>query len=381
MQRRQLFQLAGGAVISTALFSFVNKIEATGIQKNVLSTPLKLNFNENSLGMSPKAKQAIINSLDIGFRYPDDQREELISLIAKSFDLNKEQVSLGNGSSENIQAIIQALVAQAQKSAVPIQVVVPDPTFNYAEIYAESIGVSVVKVPVMDDFAFDIDKLKQVAESFKGNTIFYLCNPNNPTAMITPATDLFSWIKNAPKNHFFILDEAYAEFVQNPQFKSGVELIKQGQTNVAVVRTFSKLYGLAGYRIGHLLAVAGVVKLAESYMSFDNTNLAGAVAAIASLNDPKFAQLSLANIEASRQIVQKALTELGLKFVQSNGNFIFHQIKGDVKTYQQRMKEYDVYVGRAFPPIESWNRLTLGTPEEMQHFVKILKLFREKGWV
>ncbi|MGX2969211.1 pyridoxal phosphate-dependent aminotransferase [Ursidibacter sp. B-7004-1] len=382
MQRRQLFQLAGAAALTTAFSTFSKKVEATGISMpQGISLPIKLNFNENSLGMSAKAKKAISDSLDIGFRYPDDQREELIGLIAKKFNLATNQISMGNGSSENIQAIVQALIIRAQKNNTPIQLVVPDPTFNYAELYAQALGISVVKVPLLADFSFDIKQLQQAAEQFKGETIFYLCNPNNPTAMITPATTLFDWINTAPAHHFFILDEAYAELVQNPDFKSGIELIKANKNNVAVTRTFSKLYGLAGYRIGYLLGTEEVVALAESCMSYDNTNLAGAVAAIASLQDPQFEQLSLANINASRQMVQKALTELGLKYVDSNANFIFHQIKGDVKTYQQRMKEHQIYVGREFLPIQGWNRLTLGTPQEMEVFVKTLKMFREKGWV
>ena len=130
-----------------------------------------------------------------------------------------------------------------------------------------------------------------------------------------------------------------------------------------------------------MLADPDVVLEVEKFMSIDNTNVAGAVAATASLQDQTFAQLSLQSNAASRQIVQNALNELGLKFVPSNGNFVFHEIKGDIKTYQERMKANGILVGREFLPIQSWSRLTLGTPEEMQYFVNVLKEFRKKGWV
>ncbi|HBO37595.1 MAG TPA: aminotransferase class I [Pasteurellaceae bacterium] len=381
MQRRQLLQLTGATLATATLAPFM--VNAGGKISKALATdqPIKCNFNENALGMSPKARDAIKNTLDIGFRYPDDQRAELITALAKKYMLEENFISLGNGSSENIQAIVQSQIIQAQKAGQAVQLVVPNPTFNYAELYAQAMNIPVVKVELTPEFTFDVAKLKQAAKNFNGVTIFYLCNPNNPTSTIIPAESLFTWIKKAPINHFFVIDEAYAEFVTDKQFESAVKLVKEGIKNLAVTRTFSKLYALAGYRIGYLIAQPEIVVTAESLMALDNTNLAGAVAALASLQDPTFATLSVKTIEASRQIVQNALIELGLKYVPSNGNFIFHEIKGDVKTYQQRMKEMNIYVGREFLPIQGWNRLTLGTPEEMEMFVNVLKLFREKGWV
>ena len=137
--------------------------------------------------------------------------------------------------------------------------------------------------------------------------------------------------------------------MQNPTFESGISLVKQGFKNVAVTRTFSKFYALAGYRVGYMLADPDVVLEVEKFMSIDNTNIVGAVAATASLQDRTFAQLSLQSNAESRRIVQNALNR--------------------------------ILVGREFLPIQSWVRLTLGTPEEMQYFVNVLKEFRKKGWV
>lgn len=385
MFTRRSFLKAGGALgLASAMPTFANNsVVSTSIALvPTKDTPLLLNFNENSLGMSPKAKKAVLDSLDLSARYPDSQREALVDELARINGVDAKQISIGNGSSENIQAFVQAIYTQALQNKQAFQLVVPDPTFNYAELHANALGASVVKVPVnSSDFGFDIAKMQKVANEFDGVTLFYLCNPNNPTGTITAKNTLSNWINNAPKNHYFLLDEAYGEYVANPNFESGLTFVKQGNDNVLVAKTFSKIYALAGLRVGYAIGSKQLVELTERFMSLDNTNLAGAVAALASLQDAQFLQYSRTSNLRSRQIVETALKELGLKYAESNGNFIFHEIKGDVKTYQDRMKERHIFVGRAFPPIEGYNRLTLGTPEEMTVFVRALKEFRTKGWV
>lgn len=389
MFTRRSFLKAGGALgLASAMPAFASnsaaKVTATKVAAFAPSkdTPLLLNFNENSLGMPPKAKKAVLDSLNLSARYPDSQRETLVNELARVNGVDAKQISIGNGSSENIQAFVQAIYTQALQNKQAFQLVVPDPTFNYAELHANALGASVVKVPVNQaDFGFDIAKMQKVANDFDGVTLFYLCNPNNPTGTITAKNTLSQWINNAPKNHYFLLDEAYGEYVANPNFESGLTFTKQGNNNVLVAKTFSKIYALAGLRVGYAIGSKQLVELTERFMSLDNTNLAGAVAALASLQDTQFLEYSRTSNLRSRQIVETALKELGLKYAESNGNFIFHEIKGDVKTYQNRMKERHIFVGRAFPPIEGYNHLTLGTPEEMMGFVKALKEFRTKGWV
>ncbi|MBU5617931.1 histidinol-phosphate aminotransferase family protein [Psychrobacter sp. TAE2020] len=333
--------------------------------------------------MSASARQAIIDSLDIGFRYPDDQRAKLISKIAEINGVAEDQVSLGNGSIENVGTVVHMLQDKALNTAQQLQVVVPDPTFDCAQRYAESIGVAVVKVQLTaDDYQLDFHNLQQAAEEFEGISLFYLCNPNNPTATITATAELKAWVKNAPDNHYFLLDEAYSEYITDPSFESAIEWVKQGLSdNIIVVRTFSKLCALAGMRIGYAIANVQTTAAISSFVSLDNTNLAGAVAVLATLEDQAFLQLSLQVTNQSRQIIETELEKLGLRYLPSQANFIFHEIKGDVKTYIDRMRENGILVGREFLPITGYSRLTLGTPDEMQVFVKVLQSFRQKGWV
>lgn len=344
---------------------------------------LELNANENSLGMSASAKQAIIESLGEGFRYPDNPRAALIRKIATIHGVAENQISLGNGSTENMRAVIQMLQHKALKEGKAFQMVIPVPTFDCAEMYANSIGVPVVKIPLTaENYDYDFDELQRAADDFDGISLLYICNPNNPTGIITSTEKLKNWVSNALDNHYFLLDQAYLEYVTDPSFESGIEWLKQGiSDNLIVIHTFSKLCALAGMRVGYAISNPQAIETVEAFMSMDNTNLSGAVAAIATLNDAAFLALSLRNTNQSRQMIETVLDDLGLRYLPSQTNFIFHEIKGDLKTYIDRMRDNGIKVGREFPPVTGFNRLTLGTPDEMEVFIKVLKTFREKGWV
>lgn len=385
MNRRSFLTSSSLVIGGLSLSSFVSSAYANESLKNKLvfnaENPLLLNFNENSLGMSPNTQKAIINALPNAFRYPDDARSALISELGKEFKLSDKHITLGNGSSETIQAAVQFVANKAQKEGKAVQLIVPDPTFNYAELYAEPLGVKIVKIPVDSTLAFDLATMQKKAQEFDGISMVYLCNPNNPTAMLTPSADLSSWVKSAKENVFFIIDEAYAEFVSTPTFASAITLVAEGYKNLIVTRTFSKIYALAGLRVGYGVAVPEVIAQIDAFVSIDNTNTAGAVAALASLKDAAYVEYSRKSIDVSRQMVVDALKELNIEYAPSHANFIFHKVKGDVKTYQNRMKEANIMVGREFPPAFGWSRLTLGTPEEMSYFVITLKAFRAKGWI
>ncbi len=385
MNRRSFLTSSSLVISGLSLSSFVSSAYANETLKNKLvfnaENPLLLNFNENSLGMSQKAKQAIIDALPNAFRYPDDARSALINELGNEFKLSDKHITLGNGSSETIQAAVQYVANKGQKEGKAVQLIVPDPTFNYAELYAEPLGVKIVKVPVDQTLAFDLATMQKKAQEFEGISMVYLCNPNNPTAMLTPTGALTNWIKSAKENVFFIIDEAYAEFVSTPEFISAIALVEAGYKNLIVARTFSKIYALAGLRVGYGVAVPEVISDVDIFVSIDNTNTAGAVAALASLKDLAFVEYSRKSIDVSRQMVVDVLKELNIEYAPSHANFIFHKVKGDVKTYQNRMKDANIMVGREFPPAFGWSRLTLGTPEEMRYFVSTLKAFRAKGWI
>lgn len=384
MDRRTLLKSSGLLVGAVGLHRLTNAAPVTVPQVSAANNgafviskqrPLLLNYNENSLGMAPSARQAVISSLPRAFRYPDDAREALMGAIAETEKVSVKQVTLGNGSSEIIQMAVQAYALR------DAQLVCPDPTFNYAELYAQPLGAKITKVPLNAQMGFDLAAMRKATEQFAGPSVVYLCNPNNPTATITPAKDIESWIKSAPPRVFFIVDEAYHDYVTDPRYRSALSLVQAGQKNLLVARTFSKVYALAGLRVGYGVAHPDVVAKLDEFASIDNTNIAGAVAAAVSLNDKAFIKTSLASTNQARAIVTKVLDELKLEYLPSQANFIFHRIKGDTATYRERMKSRYVMVGRPFDHTNGWNRLTIGTPQEMEAFVAVLRDFRKQGWV
>ncbi|PAF42377.1 histidinol-phosphate transaminase [Helicobacter sp. 11S02596-1] len=366
----------------------------------ILANPAKksslvyLNSNENSLGMSPNAKQAVLDNLDNSFRYltyaPDSARTKLAEMIGKKLGFKLENVLLGNGSSQVIQAAIYAFINQAKLNKKPIQLIVGDPTFEYAEFFAQPTKIKIVKVPLDKKMDLDILSMQKHAQNFKGISIVYICNPNNPTGTTANAQNIDKWVKKAKSNQtLFIFDEAYGEYATN--FKSALEYVQAGHKNILVSKTFSKIYALAGLRVGYGIADGEMIKLIGGYfegnkvitgfMEWDNMNYLGTYAALASLADKDFEAKSLEANKKSKEMLTQTLDDLKITYLPTQANFLFYKVKGDLSTYQKRMKEAGVVVGRAFPPLLEWNRVSMGVPEEMQVFVSALKDFRTKGWI
>lgn len=389
--RRDLIKTSGVLFGGLLLGGLSNPLYAKTTQNDDVfkpskDNPLILNSNENSLGMSQKAQEAINKRLPKAFRYlrysEQSPRTELMEAIANEFKLTKDNVTLGNGSSESIQAAIQALITEQKNAKKPVQLVIPEVTFEYAELYAKPFDIPIIKVPLDSKMGIDIDKMRQNVESFNGVSIVYICNPNNPTGSIVPAKYIDKWVKEASKNRvFFIFDEAYGEYVDDKAFQSAIKWVQAKQENVIVTKTFSKIFALAGLRVGYALGSPKVIKKIREFVELDNINALGAVAAIASLGDKEFTKRSIEANAISRKILSDTLDELKIKYLPSQANFMFYQIKGDLKTFQKRMQDRHIIVGREFPPFKQWNRISLGIPAEMRAFTNELRNFAKKGWI
>lgn len=380
MQRRELLKYST-LFLSTLSLSrtlFANEMPILDQHENALY----LNFNENNLGPSESVKTAILRASTTIHRYPDNDVEKLKNSLATQFDLSSQQICLGNGSSELIFASIFACYFYAKNKQLPIQLITPTPTFHYAEKYAKSIDIDIKSIPLLNDFSFNIAEMEKTATQFDGISVVYLCNPNNPTGTVTPFQKIASWLKKAdPSRVIFIFDEAYMNYVQDENFVSGLSLIKQNYDNIIVTRTFSKCYALAGLRIGYAFASEKWTSYLSSLLPGDNINKMAATAAITAINDDVYLNMALKKNNQARKIVYDALNELHLNYLPSQTNFVFHQINTPVSVYSKHMAAQNIFVGRYFAPYSNWNRLTLGTPEEMQYFVNVLKQFRQKNWV
>ncbi len=338
------------------------------------SGPLALNFNENSLGLPPSAQQALAEALPTAFRYPDQAKADLMASLAAHHQIDAGQLIYGNGSSEILKMAVDALAVEGA------QLVMPDPTYGVVEDYALARGMKVVKVPLTSEFETDLAAMKAAVAAHPGKSVVYLCNPNNPTGLMLPQGELNAWLKEGSETLGFIVDEAYAEYVNDPTFVSAIALTGHNP-HLVVARTFSKIYALAGLRVGYGIAHPQRIQAMAAQASIDNANLAGCVAAKAALDDPEWVTQSRASNQQSLALVLATLDALGLKALPCNANFLFHEVKGDTATYQQRMKEAGILVGRAFNHSNGWNRLSLGRPDEMTRFCQTLIQFRQKGWV
>jgi histidinol-phosphate aminotransferase len=222
--------------------------------------------------------------------------------------------------------------------------------------------------------------MRALARDAIGPVLVYICNPNNPTGTLTASKDLDAWIAEAPERVLFAVDEAYYEFVSDPSYWSAEKWIATHK-NVFVVRTFSKIYAMAGLRLGYALAHPEAADRLSRYSAGNNANYLALVAAQASLSDRPFEQKSLDTNRAGLRVAHRCLDELGLEYLPSHTNFLMHRIQGDLATYNRRMRERDVIVGRAFPPMLSYSRVSIGLPEEMEVWAEALRSFRKQGWV
>ncbi|WP_299805670.1 aminotransferase class I/II-fold pyridoxal phosphate-dependent enzyme [uncultured Shewanella sp.] len=377
LSRRQ-FLYAGAAASSLATLGCSSSAVST--QTPAAATvntteAIPLNFNENPLGLAPKAQQAVLEVLPNAWRYPDAARSDLMATIASNLSLETSQLIYGNGSSEVLKMALDALVQ------TNTQLVMPDPSYGVIIDYAMARGVPVVKVKLDGNWQTDLDAMKAKVAAHNGPSIVYLCNPNNPTGVLLPQSELNQWLDQASSQLSFIVDEAYVEYVAQADFVSAVDRIKQGQQHIVVCRTFSKIYALAGLRVGYGVAHGELIKQMQAQASIDNANLIGCVAAKASLESLQWLELSLKSNSQAKELVYEQLKELGLDYQPSETNFIFHKVNGDSELYMQRMAKAGILVGRPFNHGEGWNRLSIGTPAQMQYFCKTLAKFRELGWV
>ncbi|MWV63152.1 aminotransferase class I/II-fold pyridoxal phosphate-dependent enzyme [Helicobacter saguini] len=342
------------------------------------SNPLLLNFNESAYGYSSLVTRNLTKEFDNLSRYPIKAEEELKVAVAKFYGIKDDRVNITNGSSAALQSSIYAVNAFAQEQNVSLRVIVADPTFEFVESYAKPLGAEIIKVPVDSKFNINTDRMKTLEREFDGVSLVYICNPNNPTGNIINPNELYSWIKSAKSTTIFLIDEAYAEYITSTSFKSAIDTLREGVKNVIVARTFSKVYGLAALRIGYTISSPEWQKRIADFVELVGINLLGARAAAISLSDFAFRQYVVNTNNKSRQILTKALDSLELKYSPSYGNFVFHEITGDFDDFSKNMQNQNILVGRKFDKFDNFCRVTLGTPDEMQHYVKVLRNFRAK---
>lgn len=335
---------------------------------------IKLSSNENPLGLAPAARQAVFDAIPNANRYPGDFAPPLYEALQQYLGVERENLILGAGSTEVLQMAVQAF----QGPNVPL--VIAEPTFEDVPRYQRPFAYNLVRVPLTTDYRHDLARMREVAEGSRRPAIVYLCNPNNPTGTVTPSDDVDAWIGDAPETTLFLVDEAYFEYADDPRYHTALPWIYE-RPNVIVVRTFSKIFGMAGMRLGYGVAHPDTIGRLTEFVMANNPNVLAAAAGVASLADEGLQARSLEVNETAKAIAHATLDELGLQYLPTQTNFLMHRINGDVRTYIERMAQAGIRVGRPFPPMLQWNRLSFGLPQEMDRWADTLRGFRVRGWI
>ena len=378
MERRGFLQTslaacAAGLAPVTLLPMPLRHSARTARWREMPPTSIRLSSNENPLGLSDAARKAIAEGMNEAHRYPGEWRRRVIAALAAKHQVKPEQIVLGNGSTEVLQMVVQAAGPHAT-------VIVADPTFEDVPRYAERIGVRVEKIPLGAGYVHHLARMQETAARVAGPVLVYLCNPNNPTGTITPSADVDRWIGSAPERVTFAVDEAYFEYAGDGSYWSAQKWIET-HPNVIVVRTFSKIYAMAGMRLGYAIAHPRAAERLERYSAGNNANQLALAAGLASLGDDAFAHKSLAVNREGLQALYHCLEDLDIEYLPSHTNFVMHRIQGELATYNGRMRELGIQVGRPFPPMLGYSRVSIGLPEEMRVFTETLRSFRAQGWV
>lgn len=359
---RREWLLSSGATLAGLAFSsrFLNDELRAQIAAERLASavPVKVrvSLNENPFGPSPAALEAMGHHLTSGraSRYPVAEMNELFALIAKQEGVNPDQIVMGTGSGEILERVGRhfGLLKGEAIHATP----------GYLQLVraAEAAGGKAVGVPLNAKLEHDLEAM--AAKVGAGPTVVYVANPNNPTGTAVDPGALKEFVKSVSAKACVFVDEAYLDVADNYAGRTVVGLVHEHR-NLIVSRTFSKIFGLAGLRLGYGITNAAFAAQLRSY-GLGTLTGPGMVAAIASLKDEGYIAATRAKIVTERTKLVELLKELGKPYAEPQANFVFFQTGRPHKEVYDRMLAEGVVIARAFPPMLDWARVSIGLPEE-----------------
>jgi histidinol-phosphate aminotransferase len=348
----------------TAGLSISKNTYAGNWQKQSPAGMILLNSNENAYGPSASTIQAMGNAAKLSNRYPDDIIPVLKQQVAAHWGVGKENLLFGAGSSEILG--ITAILASIGKK----NMIAPDPSFKSWHTVAETMGGTIKKIPLAaGDKTIDLAAMLSAIDNNTG--MIYICNPNNPTGTVTEDHLLRNFVEECSKKTLVLVDEAYTEFENLPSLKDMAVKNK----NIIVAKTFSKIYGLAGARVGYAIAHADTIKQLARFQPWPDVSLSAvtANAAMAALKDETFINDCRKKNTAAREICYTTLKQLKLNYLPSAASFIMFDISRFGDRYPQQMQSKNIFVQYRDFFGGKWSRVSMGTIEEMRIFSEALK--------
>lgn len=358
LSRRSLITVAGGLLGSASLAALAGGHRGDGPRQSML----RLIANENPYGPSPAARAAANAAVAKGWQYAMRETGELKKLIAAHEGVASENVMVSAGSME---ALRIAAMAYGQHGG---RVIAAIPTFPLLQNYARGLGCEVDEIALDDTMTHDLEGM---ASAVRDDTrLVYLCNPNNPTGTLLAGERVAEFVDAVTPRAPVLVDEAYldlggADFVAR---HSAVSAVRAGKP-VIITRTFSKLHGMAGLRVGYALAPPRIIARLEDLRA-TSLNLPGVLAATASLEDAEFLAFSRARVRECMQITVNVLKELGRPYVPSYGNFVYFDTGGSARDFMAGMRGLGILTGTSYAPFPSWARVSMGKVEDMRAFAQ-----------
>lgn len=329
----------------------------------------KLASNENPLGPSPKAVDAIEKAAKSIHIYPDASAMELRQEIAKEYDLSHENVVVGNGGEQILMMIAQTFINEGEEA------IMASTTFGLYGSSVTHMGGVPVKLPLKNykhDFKGFIEKLNDKTK------LIYVCNPNNPTGNIMPKDDIQYLVDNVPEDVVIIFDEAYYDYAKvNKDYPETLNILK-ARPNTIILRTFSKVAGIAGVRVGFALASKEIAKEMGKVKGVFNVNKLAQAAAIGALNDKEHIDKTVELNYKSMSMMEDYFNEMGLEYIKSNSNFIFANVNMDSKEVFNKLMKKGIIIRPGYLwKWDNWIRVSTGTMEQTEKFLaKLHKIIK-----
>ncbi|QJD82435.1 histidinol-phosphate transaminase [Cohnella herbarum] len=328
-----------------------------------LTEVIKLASNENPFGSSPKVKEAIAHEIENNISiYPDGAAVELTNALAKHHGVNTDQIIFGVGSDEVILMIARAFLVPGDET------IMADQTFPIYKHNAKVENATIIEVPLKDGTHDLPAMLERVTDKTK---IVWVCNPNNPTGTINSADEVESFLSKVPSHVLVVLDEAYCEYVVDPSFPDGIKLLKQ-YPNVILLRTFSKIYGLASLRVGYGIGRSEVIRSINQVREPFNTSRIGQAAALAALQDEEFIAFCREENSKGLAYLNASFKELGLTAFPAHGNFIMVDVKRSGQEVFDALLRKGIIIRAGHSLYPTYVRITVGNQEQNEKVIAAL---------